>query len=123
MRADKDSIDYQVNLAALQEMEEAVPMTLRERRCLRKWVLKGNEIESNPWNYMDSDGMPLNGILKKLMEREVDQMETDTGYLYTDVYHILPSAIHLEPESHQNFLYHNSSQSSILFVFTTQFST
>ena len=46
MRADKDSIDYQVNLAALQEMEEAVPMTLRERRCLRKWVLKGNEIES-----------------------------------------------------------------------------
>lgn len=60
MRADKDSIDYQVNLAALQEMEEAVPMTLRERRCLRKWVLKGNEIESNPWNYMDSDGMPLN---------------------------------------------------------------
>ena len=50
MRADKDSIDYQVNLAALQEMEEAVPMTLRERRCLRKWVLKGNEIESNPWN-------------------------------------------------------------------------
>ena len=29
MRADKDSIDYQVNLAALQEMEEAVPMTER----------------------------------------------------------------------------------------------
>ena len=39
MRADKDSIDYQVNLVALQEMEEAVPMTLRERQCLRKWVL------------------------------------------------------------------------------------
>ena len=47
MRADKDSIDYQVNLVALQEMEEAVPMTLRERRCLRKWVYKGNEVESN----------------------------------------------------------------------------
>ena len=54
MRADKDSIDYQVNLAALQEMEEAVPMTLRERQYLRKWVHKGNEVESNPWNYMDS---------------------------------------------------------------------
>ena len=54
MRADKDSIDYQVNLVALQEMEEAVPMTLRERRCLRKWVYKGNEVESNSWNYMDS---------------------------------------------------------------------
>lgn len=60
MRVDKDSIDYQVNLVALQEMEEAVPMTLRERRCLRKWVHKGNEVESNPWNYMNSDGMPLN---------------------------------------------------------------
>ena len=47
MRADKDSIDYQVNIVALQEMEEAVPMTLRERRCLRKWVYKGNEVESN----------------------------------------------------------------------------
>ena len=47
MRADKDSIDYQVYLVALQEMEEAVPMTLRERRCLRKWVYKGNEVESN----------------------------------------------------------------------------
>ena len=47
MRADKDSIDYQFNLVALQEMEEAVPMTLRERRCLRKWVYKGNEVESN----------------------------------------------------------------------------
>lgn len=40
MRVDKDSIDYQVNLVALQEMEEAVPMTLRERRCLRKWFIK-----------------------------------------------------------------------------------
>ena len=60
MGADKDSIDYQVNLVALQEMEEAVPKTLRERRCLRKWVYKGNEVESNSWNYMDSDGMPLN---------------------------------------------------------------
>ena len=47
MRVDKDSIDYHVNLVALQEMEEAVPMTLRERRCLRKWVYKGNEVESN----------------------------------------------------------------------------
>ena len=57
---DKDSIDYQVNLVALQEMEEVVPMTLRERCCLRKWVRQGNDVESNPWNYMDSDGTPLN---------------------------------------------------------------
>ena len=50
MRADKDSIDYQVNLVALQEMEEVVPMTLRERCCLRKWVRQGNEVESNRRN-------------------------------------------------------------------------
>ncbi len=60
MRVDKDSINCQINLAALQKMEETVPMTLRERRCLRKWVYKGNEVESNPWNYMDSARMPLN---------------------------------------------------------------
>ena len=42
--------------------------------------------------------------------RTVDRMGTDTGCLYTDVCHILPSAIHSEPESHQNFLYHNLSQ-------------
>lgn len=57
---DKKSIDYQVNLETLHEMEELVPMTLRERRCIRKWVKKGHEVESNPWNYLDSDGLPLN---------------------------------------------------------------
>lgn len=57
---DKKSIDYQVNLETLHEMEEIVPMTLRERRCIRKWVKKGHEVESNPWNYLDADGLPLN---------------------------------------------------------------
>lgn len=51
MRADKNSIDYQVNLVALQEMANVVPMTRRERHCLRKWVHKGNEFESDPWNF------------------------------------------------------------------------
>ena len=51
MRADKNSIDYQVNLVILQEMENVVPVTCRERHCLRKWVHKGNEVESNPWNF------------------------------------------------------------------------
>lgn len=60
MKADKNSIDYQINLAELQEMEEAVPMTLRERSGLRSWVHKGNEVDSNPWGYTDSDGLPLN---------------------------------------------------------------
>lgn len=52
MRVDKDSINCQINLAALQKMEETVPMTLRERRCLRKWVYKGmksNQIHGTTW--------------------------------------------------------------------------
>lgn len=60
MRYDKQSIDYQVNMVALHEMEEFVPMTNPERAAVRKWVKKGYELESNPWNYLDSDGMPLN---------------------------------------------------------------
>lgn len=60
MRADKGSIEYQINLEALREMEEDVPMTLRERNCLRKWVHKGNEVASNPWGFSDPDGLPLN---------------------------------------------------------------
>lgn len=60
MITDKKSMDYQINLEELLEMEKAVPMTLRERSCLRRWVHKGNEVESNPWGYIDSDGLPLN---------------------------------------------------------------
>ena len=45
---DKRSIDYQVNVFSLHEMEEVVPMTLRERSCLRRWVRSGHELESNP---------------------------------------------------------------------------
>ena len=56
----KDSIDYQINLCALHEMEDLVPMTRMERFHLRKWVRSGHEIESNPWQYLDSDGIPLN---------------------------------------------------------------
>ena len=40
MRVDKNSIDYQVHLVALQEMANVVPMTRRERHCLRKWGRK-----------------------------------------------------------------------------------
>lgn len=35
MMYDKKSISYQINLEALHEMEECVPMTLMERKCLR----------------------------------------------------------------------------------------
>lgn len=60
MRYDKDSIEYIVNLQALKEMEEIVPMTLRERRRIRCWAGKGHDIESNPWDYRDEYGYPLN---------------------------------------------------------------
>ncbi len=57
---DHHSIDYQVNILALEEMEGIVPMTIRERNALRKWVRTGHELESNPWQDIDSDGIPLN---------------------------------------------------------------
>ena len=38
MKPDKNSMDYQLNLLALEEMENLVPMTLHERTCIRKWV-------------------------------------------------------------------------------------
>ena len=57
---DKKSIDYQINMEAFREMEEVVPMTVSERRATRKWVQRGHELESNPWNYYDTDGLPLN---------------------------------------------------------------
>ena len=55
MKPDKNSMDYQLNLLALEEMENLVPMTLHERTCIRKWVKSGHEIESNPWHYLDAD--------------------------------------------------------------------
>ena len=60
MKIDKKSIDYQINLEELHEMEEVVPMTLRERKCLRGWVHNGHDVESNPWDYRDGDGLQLN---------------------------------------------------------------
>jgi len=60
MKVNKDTIDYQVNLVELHEMEESVPMTLSERHAIRKWVHRGNDIESNPWDYRDGDEAQLN---------------------------------------------------------------
>lgn len=60
MRYDKHSVDYQVNMESFLEMEECVPMTKPERKAVRIWVRKGHELESNPWNYLDSDGLLLN---------------------------------------------------------------
>lgn len=40
MMYDKKSIIYQINLEALHEMEECVPMMLDERKNLREWARK-----------------------------------------------------------------------------------
>ena len=98
MRVDKDSIDYQVNLVALQEMEEAVPMTLRERRCLRKWVHKGNEVESNPWNYMNSDGMPLNYLQAFASDLAIPTVHGTTGKALTQSFFGMNSTTAFSPK-------------------------
>lgn len=60
MRFQKKSLDYQLNMEAFHEMDECVPMTKSERDALRSWAQKGNDIETNPWEFADSDGWPLN---------------------------------------------------------------
>jgi hypothetical protein len=55
MRFPKHSIDYEINMEALHEMETFVPMTQPERIALRRWVKNGHDIETNPWNYYDED--------------------------------------------------------------------
>ncbi len=60
MRYRKGSVDYSVNLQSMREMEEAVPMTLHERECLRNWVRSGHDIDSNPWHCFESDHREMN---------------------------------------------------------------
>lgn len=38
-------------LMELHEFEERIPMTLTERREVRKWVRNGNRVCENPWYY------------------------------------------------------------------------
>ena len=60
MRFDKRSAEYQINMEAFREMDIYVPMTRDERIALRSWAKKGYDVETNPWNYADCDGWPLN---------------------------------------------------------------
>lgn len=60
MKYTKDSIDYRLNLEAFHEMEQVVPMTLYERNALRHWAQSGYDIDSNPWDFLDEYGYPLN---------------------------------------------------------------
>lgn len=56
----RNSVDYEINLEALHEMEEFVPMTLNERNRLRGWVKAGHDIDSNPWHYLEDNGAEMN---------------------------------------------------------------
>lgn len=44
----------------LHTYEEQVPMTLSERKELRKWVRHGNSIYANPWNAAYENGHEMN---------------------------------------------------------------
>ena len=56
----KGSVDYQVNMESLHEMEEIVPMTASERSKLRSWAKSGHDVDSNPWNYFSEFGTEMN---------------------------------------------------------------
>lgn len=53
------SSEYQYFIAVLNEIERLIPMTLRERRSLRRWVYTGHDPETNPWGYYEFDDMPM----------------------------------------------------------------
>ena len=53
-------MDFDLNLISLRDMEEDVPMTSRERACLRRWVNDGHDIETNPWHHLEADGVEMN---------------------------------------------------------------
>lgn len=60
MKFDRLSYDYQINMEAFHEMDRFVPMTRDERNALRSWARRGYDVETNPWDYTDCDGWPLN---------------------------------------------------------------
>lgn len=59
MRFYKGSADYEVNWSTFQEMDEIIPMTRSERSALRNWARRGYDVDTNPWNYQDSEGYQL----------------------------------------------------------------
>ena len=98
MRADKNSIDYQVNLVALQEMANVVPMTRRERHCLRKWVHKGNEFESDPWNFRKDSDTELHWMHISLQEQLLSHLfykRSLTSCYGTDIFYFISPVQHI----------------------------
>ena len=69
MMCDRNSSEYQCNIAVLNEIEELIPMTLRERRSLRRWVYTGHDPETNPWGYLEYEDMPMCFLKAYRLER------------------------------------------------------
>lgn len=78
MRYQKNTIDYEINRESLREMELVVPMTKPERQAIRRWVNRGYDIESNPWNACDSDGESLNYLRAYRLEHGYSSGPWDT---------------------------------------------
>ena len=55
-----ESFEFKMNRAAFHEMEAVVPMTSIERSQFLYWVLIGHDLDSNPWDYFEPDGSPMN---------------------------------------------------------------
>ncbi len=84
-----DSVDYRVNLIALHEMEEVVPMTTLERHLIRYWAKSGHDIESNPWNYYEPDFSEMNYLKARRIKFGTshgpwDSWEYDTPIIWSD---------------------------------------
>lgn len=62
MKYPKNSTDYEVNLVAYWEMIELIPLTKTEFNAFRNWALAGNDVEDNPWHFLDDDGCPMNFV-------------------------------------------------------------
>ena len=64
----RGTVDYEVNLNLLHEMEELVPMTVHERECLRNWARQGHDVETNPWDFYEPDGSSMNYLKARRIE-------------------------------------------------------
>ena len=60
MKFVKGTPEYELNWEMFFEMIDNIPMTRTERNELRIWVLKGYDIDANPWKYYEMDGSSMN---------------------------------------------------------------
>lgn len=99
MRRKAETLEQDIRLEELHEMEEFIPMTAPERNRIRKWVYSGHSVDSNPWHYKDAYGYELNyldGYHRHLAEKWGDYyrpfykvVRTDPP-MYREVYDELP---------------------------------